>query len=255
MDFVNYLPLEFGEYSPSELLGQLKASNLSPFWQDWLQSQEEICKKFSQQWVYIYGPKGLGLRSLGHPKAKVVTIGNRESNIILNSLIKRVCENCKNPEQVQIVDATAGLLNDTQSLLHLGYKLVSYEAHPLIALLIFTDTQLKTQSPKLKVIWDFIPMIFNNGELLKLEKAALKVVLYDPMFHVKQHKSLPSAEMQLLRQLEEDFPIVELSLEEWLQWQKNADVLIVKRPNKAPYFLDQKPRYSVESKLLRWDVY
>jgi len=254
MDFVNYLPLDFGDYTPRQLATKLKASNISLFWQKWLDENDVYWKSMELHWQFTYSAQGLGLKCLKNNTPKnAIKIGNREPNEVLNTIVQKFLVKTSK-QDILLLDATAGLLNDSQSLLHLGFPLISYERHPLISLFILTDTQLKTQSPNLKKLWQFKPITFCTSEFDIFDSQKV-VLLYDPMFHIDKHKSLPSLEMQMLSLLEEDGKDLSITSDEWLQWRKKADLIIVKRPNKAPFLQDEQPVYSVKSKLLRWDIY
>ena len=256
MDFVNYLPLDFGEYSPRELIDFLKVSNISPFWQKWLDRFPDQFTSSHNTWTFIYDAYGVRLKNtLYSHSTKGISIGNREPNKILNDIILKLSRHCPAGVPLQLIDATAGLLNDTQSLLHLNMSVTSYESNPLLALLIFVDTQLKTHAPQLRKHWQFYPLTFNESILQSCEKISYKILLYDPMFEQQEHKTLPSKEMQILSQLTQEFPQHLPKKEEWENWLAGVKAIVVKRPNKSDYLFGQAPQYSIKSKLLRWDIY
>lgn len=256
MDLVNYLPLEFGQHSPLQVASCLKASNLSLFLQNWLTINNEIFKKAQTGWIYDYSPQGIGLKSLKRPKEKPISIGSKDSLNPLSQLVDKICTDKKS---IQLIDATAGLLNDTHSLLRLGYPLTYFEANPLLSLLILVHNALKTKLPS-KATFDFKPQSFDVNHLEQLRQQSDQsnqyiVVYYDPMFMTKNHKSLPSLEMQILAELEEQYPNTNMDVEQFQNWLNLSNVIIVKRPDKAPYYLNLNPKYSVRSKLIRFDVY
>lgn len=252
MDLVNYLPLDFGQYSPEEISACLKTSNLEHNWQHWLLSNQDILGLAAKNWLFDYSSIGLGLKSKSRLKERPIFIGQKDSKNSLLALVQKMSEGLG---AIQFIDATAGLLNDTYSLMRLGFPLTSYESNPLLVLLIMANSLLKTNFKELKTQWEFKPKSFSLEELTILAKNKQTVVLYDPMFQVKHHKSLPSLEMQILHELETEFSNLALTAQEFLQWQEIAKTIIVKRPDKAPYLLDIAPKYSINSKLLRWDFY
>lgn len=252
MDLVNYLSLDFGQHSPLDLAACLKESNLLPLWQSWLLSQQEILDLAGSSWVYVYSSEGLGLKNLKRIKERAITIGAKDSKNTLADLMLKLCDGKKD---IQLIDATAGLLNDTHSLQRLGYALTSFESNPLLALLIMTNSLLKTSFRHLNSSWEFIPSRFNAEELVKFSNPRFTIIMFDPMFEAKNHKSLPSLEMQILSELEQEYPNQALTSQEFRQWQELASAIVVKRPDKAPYIFEIRPKYSINSKLLRWDIY
>jgi hypothetical protein len=258
MDFVNYLPLDFGEYTPEQLAGEiLKASNISLFWQNWLRNQREVLGEAAKNWFYLYDSRGIGLKKISRPKERALYVGQKDSKNDLSELIGKLCQDSgrrKEKDSVHLIDATAGLLNDTHSMLRLGYALSSYEVNPLLSLLIFTHFLLTTHSKSKTTEWEFVPHYFSVKELEKF-KEKFTVLLYDPMFDSNKHKSLPSLEMQVLSELGKEFPTTEITQDEFMQLMGIINHVIVKRPDKSNFLFNIKPSFSMSSKLLRWDIY
>jgi hypothetical protein len=260
MEFVNYLKLDFGQYGPSRLVKSLKASKISPFWQEWLDSIESTILKFDDLWVYEYNAMGIGL-ALVEKKLRPIYIGKRlmqKKDQVKHPLIQLLqnISKTRSDSAFQLIDATGGLLNDTFTLLNFGRPLWTFESNPLLCLLILLDQSLKTHASSGE--WHFCPKNFNVESLRNIKDASAQsfcVTVYDPMFSATHRKTLPSHEMQVLGLLNEHCPPEVITKDDWQQILQFSDIVIVKRDDKAPFLFDLEPTYSQQSKLLRWDIY
>jgi 16S rRNA (guanine1516-N2)-methyltransferase len=144
-----------------------------------------------------------------------------------------------------IADATAGLLSDSLHLIFLGGKVNAYERNPFIFCLI-QNALSRVESPELKALLDNFNLTF--GQL----RTSSPVIYFDPMFPEKKKSALPKKGMQLFQSLighdddqkEEALRLKSLALKRF----------IIKRPTWAPELLPNV-NYSIETKLIRFDVY
>ena len=255
MAFVNYLNLPFGNYSVEDLIKGLNLANLDLDFQVWLKNNSKLLFTNYLDWEFSYEASGIGL-SYKKNNFKPIKIGLKkavnggEVMTLPAVVLPLINKSGYSFEEIQLIDATAGLLNDSFSLLELKVPLVAYEANVLLAFFIQISLALNSTS----LMFKFSPHKFESNSLEEYLKKKI-ILIYDPMFLMPKVKSLPSKEMQLLSLLNSASSELEIDESEWNRWRKNTYAILVKRPDKGTYLLNQKPNYSIESKLLRWDVY
>lgn len=260
MEFVNYQKLDFGFYSPMEIVDKLLTlTSISEvnLWKDWLSN---ISFTDTTAWKYQIDIKGVSLvftsSDKKSPPYQGIRIGHKsvlDSKKGIHPLVQ-IINRQKDLSNFSVVDVTGGLLNDTYLLLSSGQEVWTFEANPLICLLIMVHQCLRTRNDKNK--FHFIPGSFSLDKCSSLiNKNNKKIAIYDPMFFAKEHKSLSSSSMQLLYQLEKEFPLEDLTFIHWESWRSYFDLLIVKRHDKAKFLFEEKPTYQLPGKIIRWDVY
>ena len=161
-----------------------------------------------------------------------------------------------------IIDATAGFLSDSLVLAGLGAEVIAIEQHPLVYLLAkdalgrFSESGAE-ESERLHLHYGTAQSLLSDLNTL-LEGRAMEqgVVLYlDPMFPLEQkkQKSQVKVPMQILRALETRAEPEESYLE--LMKAYAFERVVVKRPRWAEPLAGKTPRYSIETKQNRFDVY
>lgn len=146
----------------------------------------------------------------------------------------------------ELVDASLGLAKDALHLIFLGAKIEGFERNPSVFLMLM-DALKRVKNPSLKDLL-FDSFKINFGEL----KHTAPVIYFDPMFPEKKKSALPKKEMQLFQKVlghDEDQKLKALELK-----NLSSQRLIIKRPTWAPPLLE-KPNYTIETKLVRFDVY
>lgn len=147
-----------------------------------------------------------------------------------------------------VVDATAGWGADAFTLASLGYRVTAIERHPVLSWL-------------LQDAWHRAPRVEGELRFVHAEAKAWlatmderpDAVLIDPMFPPKKRATaLAKKPMQLLRRLVGDDP----DAEELLITARSVarDRVVVKRCDDGPP-LGGSPAFSIETKLVRFDVY
>jgi 16S rRNA (guanine1516-N2)-methyltransferase len=149
----------------------------------------------------------------------------------------------------QVVDLSMGLAIDSVFFAQAGFQVTSVERNPLLHYLA-KSAQMNSLRPEVKSI-DFV--CSDAKTFIKLHQFKVPMSAYfDPMYPHKKKSALPRQEMVLFRSLvgsdEDAAETLKTALEH------NFQRVVVKRPLRAEP-LASKVSYSLESKLVRFDVY
>lgn len=155
---------------------------------------------------------------------------------------------------VTIVDATAGLGQDSLLLAAYGYDVTACERAPMIAALLEDGlARIKSDPATESNVRDHLR--FRSGDAIQLltEMDPRPDAIYlDPMYPEKKKSALPKKEMQILRK------VVGADADAGKLFDAAMGCalkrVIVKRPHFAPP-LKHAPSMSYEGKLVRFDVY
>ncbi len=153
------------------------------------------------------------------------------------------------PPELWVVDATAGLANDSALLLAAGHRVSMIERSPIIAALL-SDALLRAGLPVGRAS---VCNADAGVELLRPHGARPDVIYLDPMFPVKNKSALTHKGLQALRELpappNDEGALLAAALE-----AARARV-VVKRARKAPALPGRPPSFSYSGKLIRYDCY
>ncbi len=156
------------------------------------------------------------------------------------------------PGSITVVDATAGMGEDSFLLAAAGFHVKLFEYNPVIAVLLQDALRRGLEDEELATIvsrMEFIP----GDSLVYLSSTEEKpdVVYLDPMFPARQKSGLIKKKFQLLQKLES--PCAEEK--DMLEAAMKADPIriVIKRPQKGPYLAGRKPSYSIAGKAIRYD--
>jgi 16S rRNA (guanine1516-N2)-methyltransferase len=133
--------------------------------------------------------------------------------------------------------------------LQLGFQVSGNERSALIYFLLHQALQ----NSKLDYLKD-VCLIHEDAKKILLKKeypADLDVFYFDPMYPHKKGSALPRKEMQIFRSLvgtdDDAEEVLELAL------ASPVSRVVLKRPTSSPKLMN--PTYSVETKILRFDIY
>ena len=181
----------------------------------------------------------------------------KQSNLEHEVLIKAVrIKGYTGP--LQVLDATAGLGEDSLLLAAAGFNVDLYEYDPIISALLQDALARGANHEQLAPV--VARMRLHRGDSIAAMKAlagdsaAAKpdVILLDPMFPAREKSGLIKKKFQLLQQLESpccnEADLLAAALE--LSPQK----VVIKRPAKGPYLAGCKPSYSLTGKAIRYDI-
>ena len=153
----------------------------------------------------------------------------------------------------KVFDGTAGLGRDGFTLAALGAEVTLAERNPVLLALLrdahrraLAQTSLRDAAGRIRIIEHE-----STGTLLAAQ--GFDAIYLDPMYPDDGKRSLPSKEMQILRDLtggDDDADAL-------LSAAQNSGVhrIAIKRPSKAPWLARSKPSLSMEGTQARFDIY
>ena len=180
--------------------------------------------------------------------------GNLQQELLVKAA--RLKRDKKDPPEKRplVIDATAGMGEDSFLLAAAGYEVWLYEYDPVIAALLEDALQRALAVPELSEAAGRMRLFKENSiEALKRLPVSPDVVYLDPMFPERQKSALVKKKFQLLQQLESPC----CNEEELLKAAITASPrkLVIKRPLKGPYLGGIKPDYSLTGKAIRYDCF
>ena len=181
----------------------------------------------------------------------------RRGNLAGEMLVKAArIRNAK--DILTVLDATAGLGQDSLLLAAAGFRVILYEKDPIIAALLADALQRAAEDAELKEIVQ--RMHFTEGdsvaamrEIADGNAASPDVILLDPMFPERHKSALVKKKFQLLHGIEKPCENEEELLEAAISAHPRK--IVIKRPAKGPYLSGRKPDYSLRGKAIRYDCF
>ena len=179
----------------------------------------------------------------------------KQSNLEREILVKAV--KIKGKKELFIIDATAGLGEDSFLLAAAGHRVRMYESDHTIASLLFDAMERAKKTDNLSPVMDRLELIEGDSieAMLLMEKEGVEpdVILLDPMFPERTKSAKVKGKFQLLQQLEcpceNEQQLFEAAL------VANPKKIVVKRPAKGALLAGKKPDYSIGGKAVRYDCY
>lgn len=178
----------------------------------------------------------------------------RKNNLLREFLVKG-CHIKGNPHPV-VLDATAGLGEDSMILASAGFEVHLFEYNPVIGALLMDAMERGMSDPALaEGIGRMKAYIGDSRKGMEDPEKYLgkvpDVILLDPMFPERQKSALVKKKFQLLQQLEAPCSQEEELLQSALR--SGAQKILIKRPLKGPILAGKKPSYSLQGKAIRYD--
>ena len=159
------------------------------------------------------------------------------------------------PAEPLLLDATAGMGQDSLLLAASGFHIWLYEYNPVIAALLFDSIRRARLDPDLAVIAARMELRGRDSiaAMREMEKSGIRpdVILLDPMFPARTKSALVKKKFQLLKQLE--CPCTNEAELLGAALALHPKKIVIKRPLKGPYLAGQKPSYSLSGKAIRYD--
>ena len=173
----------------------------------------------------------------------------------LNSeLLVKAAKIKKAEGELNAVDATAGLGEDSLLLAAAGFNVTLYERNPVVYELLKDALERASQIPELAPIVARMTAVHADSVagMASLETPP-DVILLDPMFPARQKSALVKKKLQMIQKLEQpcDDEITLLLT----AMEAKPKKLIVKRPPKGDYLAGLKPDHSIEGKAVRFDCF
>lgn len=178
------------------------------------------------------------------PRIKQNNIGSEM--IVKAAKIKGVSNN------LTLVDATAGLGEDSLLLAAAGFNVTLFEQDPIIFELLKDTLNRALKDPKLCVAANNMK-IYNKDSILELARLNFipDVILLDPMFPERQKSGLVHKKFQLIHHLEKPCDNEDELVKSAIG--ANPQKIVIKRPLKGPNLANIKPSYSLKGKAIRYD--
>ncbi len=177
----------------------------------------------------------------------------KQSNLEHEMIIKAV--RIKSMDMPQsVLDATAGLGEDSLILAAAGFQVRLYEYDNVIATLLQDAMDRAGNISELAQIVGRMDL-YNEDSIKAMQSLDYTpdIVLLDPMFPGRQKSAKIKKKFQLLQQLEKPCTQEDELLS--AAFSTGAKKIVVKRPLKGPYLAGQKPNHSISGKAIRYDCF
>ena len=215
----------------------------------------EDIDSISDDMIYLgYGSNGLSLN--GGDKSMQGDFSTmlprlRPGNLQNEMLIKAV--RIKKHEGVlKVIDATAGMGEDSLILAAAGFDVTMYEYNPVIAALLKDSVDRAKYDEILANIVGRMHLCEGDSiKILRDLEQTPDVILLDPMFPERSKSALIKKKFQLLQQLEQPCTNEEELLEAAISAKPKK--IVIKRPVKGPALAGKKPDFSYSGKAIRYD--
>ena len=174
-----------------------------------------------------------------------------ENNLRQEFLVKAV--KSKNMgENPLVVDATAGLGEDSILLSASGFRVVMFEYNPVICALLEDAMDRAREIEGLREIVERMTLIEGDStEKMSEISERPEAVFLDPMFPERKKSGLVKKKFQLLQRLEKPATDERKMYEEALKLRPKK--IVVKRPLKGPNLEGTKPSFTIKGKAIRYD--
>ena len=155
-------------------------------------------------------------------------------------------------EELLVVDATAGLGEDSLLLAAAGFRVVMFERDEIIAALLEDALTRAAEDPRLSALVEHMELRKEDSiAALSSGNLAPDVVLLDPMFPARTKSASVKKKFQLIHGLEAPCADEEELLDAAIS--AGPRKIVIKRPPKGPYLAGRKPAYSLSGKAVRYD--
>ena len=184
-------------------------------------------------------------------------------SVLFKELLVRAVR-IKGVEVLKVLDATAGLGEDSFLLAAAGWDVVLCEYNRTIYSLLNDTIQRTRHIDEMESVAQRMHCICMDGKVA-CEKIGAKeelpevgafqpdVIFLDPMFPEKTKNSLTNKKLQLFQKLESPCATEEELLLAALS--AGAKKVVVKRPVKGAFLAGKKPSHSIFGKTIRYDCY
>lgn len=160
----------------------------------------------------------------------------------------------KGESNLTVLDATAGMGEDSLLLAAAGFHVKMFEYNPVIAALLKDAMRRAEDISALGLAVSRMEFVEGDSiEAMNSMTAPVDVIFLDPMFPEREKSGLIKKKFQLLQKLESpcnnEHELFDAAM------KANPKRIVVKRPEKGPNLAGAKPSYSLKGKAIRYDVY
>ena len=174
----------------------------------------------------------------------------RRGNLASEHLVRAV--KLKGVDEPFVVDATAGLGEDSFLLAAAGCRVLLFEKDPVIAALLKDALERAKSDPETAPVAARMTLCEGDSvPALPTLDPRPDVVLLDPMFPERKKSALVKKKFQLLHLLERPCENERELLDAALSARPKR--IVVKRPAKGPFLAGVKPSYSLSGSAVRFD--
>lgn len=157
----------------------------------------------------------------------------------------------KSDQPLNILDCTAGMLQDTLLFLSLGHKVTALEQSKILFSLL-KDALRRSDDQS---IFEKLDLIHTNACSYAAQAKNFDVVYFDPMYPSTKKNALSSGKLDYVAKILETECIKNNPLQDFKVLQLiPSKKMVVKRPIKAEPFCSQL-NYQVLGKTIRFDIY
>lgn len=210
---------------------------------------------------------GAGLELVETERGLALTDGSLSLCVDFSDARRRIAHNALHREllvratklkipfsEATLLDATAGLGDDSFLLAAAGFSVQLYERNPVIAALLKdgverarADTALHDIALRMSVHEEDSVAALRSGDIHP------DVVYLDPMFPERKKSAAVKKKFQLLQRLEAPCDDAQDILNAAIEARPRK--IVIKRPAKGPYLGDRTPDYSLRGKAVRYDCH
>ena len=156
------------------------------------------------------------------------------------------------PQDLLVVDATAGLGEDSFLLASAGFSVLMFERDPIIAALLEDALSRAAHDERLAAIVARMTLR-KEDSVAALQNGAYSpdIVFLDPMFPARTKSAAVKKKFQLIHELEKPCNNEEELLA--AAFAAHPRKVVIKRPPRGPWLAGRKPSYSLTGKAVRYD--
>lgn len=176
----------------------------------------------------------------------------RQNNLNCELVVKAA--KIKGKNKVTVIDATAGMGEDSLLLAAAGCEVKLFERNPIVFELLADAMRRAEKDDELKSIVERMHA-FNcdSIEAMKNCDEIVDVVLLDPMFPERQKSALVKKKLQVIQKIES--PCSDEKELFLAAVGVKPKKLVIKRPPKGEFLAGVKPDYSLTGKAVRFDCF
>lgn len=203
--------------------------------------------KSDEEGLYLYGG---GLKIRGDFSTLLPRL--TKSKLMEELIVKAAT--IKGQDKITVLDATAGMGEDSLLLAAAGFYVRLYEKDHIIASLLRDAMRKAEDISALGIAVNRMELFEEDSiEAMRNMSEPVDVIFLDPMFPERQKSGLIKKKFQLLQQLEAPCNNEAELLEAAIKAAPKR--IIVKRPLKGPFLAGKAPSYSLKGSGIRYDVH
>lgn len=175
-------------------------------------------------------------------------------NNLGGELVVRAAKIKNSAEGLTVIDATAGMGEDSFLLAAAGFRVILFERDGVISSLLSDGLERAKADHGISEIASRMELRAEDSiAALPSLVGVADVIFLDPMFPERTKSAEVKKKFQLIHGLEKPCADEEELFDAALSALPQK--IIVKRPLKAPYLAGRKPGYSISGKAIRYDCY